>query len=291
MGRDKEKQAHFDMQFFTATISTTLVLLLLGVVMFFVLSARNLSRYVKENVNFSIVLSDDMKEKDILDMKDRLEQQPFVRQIEFISKKQALQEQTQAMGTNPEDFLGYNPFQASLEVKLKENYANTDSIAKIEQQLKLNVNVQEVLYQESLIDAVNRNIRNISLVLLLAAGLLLVISFALINSTIRLMLYAQRFLIYTMKLVGASWKFIRRPFMRKNFRMGLLSGILTDVILLALTLFLMNMDSDLSEIFTFSTMLTVMVMVIVLGIVIAMGCAYFSVNKFLKMKLDRLYNI
>ena len=156
----------FDMQFVTSCISTTLVLLLLGLVVFFVLAAHNLSVYVKENINFSIVISDDMKERDILRMQHSLNREPFVKSTEYISKKQALKEQTEAMGTDPEEFLGYNPFSASIEVKLKSDYANADSIAKIEKYFRKNADIQEVLYQKDLVNAVNDNIRKISLLLL-----------------------------------------------------------------------------------------------------------------------------
>ena len=130
------------------------------------------------------------------------------------------------MGTDPEEFLGYNPFTASLEIKLHSDYANSDSIAKIEKMIKKNSNIQDVLYRKELIDAVNENIRNISLVLLALAVVLTFISFALINNTIRLAIYSKRFLIHTMKLVGASWSFIRGPFLRKNVWSGVLAGML-----------------------------------------------------------------
>ena len=196
--------SYFDMQFITSSISTTLVLLLLGLVVFFVLAANNLSVYVRENINFSVLISDDMKETDILKLQKRLNNEPFVKETEYISKKQALKEQTEAMGTDPQEFLGYNPFTASIEIKLHSDYANSDSIAKIEKLIKRNTNIQDVLYQKDLIDAVNENIRNISLVLLALAVMLTFISFALINNTIRLAIYSKRFLIHTMKLVGAS---------------------------------------------------------------------------------------
>jgi hypothetical protein len=118
----------FDMQFITSSISTTLVLLLLGLVVFFVLGAHNLSVYVKENINFSILISDDMKESDILKLQKKLDKEPFVKETEYISKKQALREQTEAMGTDPQEFLGYNPFTASIEIKLHSGYANSDSV-------------------------------------------------------------------------------------------------------------------------------------------------------------------
>lgn len=281
----------FDMQFVTSCISTTLVLLLLGMVVFFVLAARNLSVYVKENINFSIVISDDMKERDILRLQKSLNGEPFVKSTEYISKKQALEEQTEAMGTDPQEFLGYNPFSASIEVKLKSDYANADSIAKIEKQIRKNTDIQDVLYQKELVDAVNDNIRKISFLLLGLAVILALISFALINNTIRLAVYSKRFLIHTMKLVGASWSFIRRPFLRRNFWIGVLAAGLADGMLWAAATWLVEREPELIKVITPEVMLLVSVAVLAFGVLITWLCAFFSVNKYLRMKAGALYRI
>lgn len=279
----------FDMQFITSSISTTLVLLLLGLVVFFVLTAHNLSVYVRENISFSILISDDMKEVDILKLQKKLNKEAFVKESEYISKKQALEEQTEAMGTDPEEFLGYNPFTASLEIKLHSDYANSDSIAKIEKIIKKNSNIQDVLYRRELIDAVNENIRNISLVLLGLAVVLTFISFALINNTIRLAIYSKRFLIHTMKLVGASWSFIRRPFLRKNVWSGVLAGVMADSVLMGAAYWAVTYEQELIQVITPEVMLIVCGSVLAFGIVITWLCAYFSINKYLRMKANTLY--
>lgn len=283
--------SYFDMQFVTSSISTTLVLLLLGLVVFFVLGAHNLSVYVKENINFSILISDDMKESDILKLQKKLDKEPFVKATEYISKKQALREQTEAMGTDPQEFLGYNPFTASIEVKLHSDYANSDSIAKIEKKIKKNTNIQEVLYQKDLIDAVNDNIRNISLMLLGLTVILTFISFALINNTIRLTIYSKRFLIHTMKLVGASWSFIRRPFLRRNFWIGVLSAVIADAVLWGAAYWLVSYEPELIRVITPDVMLLVSVSVLIFGVLITWLCALLSINKYLKMKAGTLYYI
>ena len=281
----------FDMQFVTSCISTTLVLLLLGMVVFFVLAAHNLSVYVKENINFSIVISDDMKERDILRLQKSLNGEPFVKSTEYISKKQALKEQTEAMGTDPQEFLGYNPFSASIEVKLKSDYANADSIAKIEKQIRKNTDIQDVLYQKELVDAVNDNIRKISFLLLGLAVILTMISFALINNMIRLSIYSKRFLIHTRKLVGASWSFIRRPFLRRNFWIGVLAAGLADGLLWAAATWLVEQEPELIKVITPEVMLLVSVAVLAFGVLITWLCAFFSVNKYLRMKAGALYRI
>ena len=282
---------YFDIQSVTSSMSTMLVLLLLGLVVFFVLSANNLSVYVRENINFSILISDDMPESEILTLQKELNKEPFVKESSYISKQQALREQSIAMGTDPEDFLGYNPFTASIEVKLNSAYANSDSIAKIERKIKKNTNIQEILYQKDLIDSVNNNIRNISIVLLCLAGLLTLISFALINNTIRLTIYSKRFLIHTMKLVGANWGFIRKPFLIRNIWIGVISAFAADAILLGGANTLVNYEPELISIVTPEVMLIVSASVFLFGIIITFLCAYLSINRYLRMKASTLYYI
>lgn len=283
--------SYFDMQFITSSISTTLVLLLLGLVVFFVLAAHNLSIYVRENISFSVLISDEMKESEILTLQKKLNKEAFVKETEYISKKQALREQTEAMGTDPEEFLGYNPFTASIEIKLNSDYANSDSIAKIEKLMKKNTNIREVLYQRDLIDAVNENIRNISLVLLTLAVVLTFISFALINNTIRLAIYSKRFLIHTMKLVGASWSFIRGPFLRRNIWSGVLAAVMADTILMGTAYWLVSYEPELIRVITPTVMVLVSGSVFVFGIIITFLCAYLSINKYLRMKASTLYYV
>ena len=220
--------------------------------------------------------------------------QEFLAQADSLPKNIAerrLKEQTEAMGTDPEEFLGYNPFTASIEIKLHSDYANSDSIAKIEKMIKKNINIQDVLYRKELIDAVNDNIRNISLVLLALAVVLTFISFALINNTIRLAIYSKRFLIHTMKLVGASWGFIRGPFLRKNVWSGILAAIVADSILMGTAYWAVTYEQELLQVITPEVMLIVCASVLAFGIVITWLCAYFSMNKYLRMKANSLYYI
>lgn len=287
----KKSDSIFNMQFITSSISTTLVLLLLGMVVFFVLSANNLSNYVRENISFTILISDDMKEAEALKLQSAMAEKNYVRKSIYISKEQALKEQTEAMGTDPAEFLGYNPFTASIEIKLKAAYAHTDSIAWIEKEILTNKKVMEISYPENLLDSVNRNIQRLSLFLIGLAFLLTLISFALINNTIRLAVYSKRFLIHTMKLVGASWGFIRRPFLLRNLWIGMLAAAIADAILLASAYTLVNYEPQLIDIITPSTLLTVMMTVFVFGVTITSMCAYFSINKYLRMKASTLYYI
>ena len=286
----KNKQrSFFDMQFITSCISTTMVLMLLGMVVFFVLSAGNLSVYVRENISFSALLSDDMKETEILKFQKTLDAQPYVKSTTYISKEQALREETEAMGTDPQEFIGYNPFTASIEINLNSAYANADSLAWVEQEIMKKGKVIEIVYPEALIDTVNRNVQKISIILLGLATLLMVISFSLINNTIRLTIYAKRFLIHTMKLVGADWWFIRRPFLVRNLWVGIVSGLLANGLLLAGGYWLVKYEPQLIQIINTDMMLMVMTAVMGFGIVITVLCAYFSINRYLRMKTDTLY--
>ena len=287
----KKTDSFFNMQFITSSISTMLVLLLLGMVVFFVLSANNLSTYVRENISFTVLVSDDMKEPEVLKFQKKLNEKVYVKESVYISKEKALQEQTEAMGTDPAEFLGYNPFTASIEIKLKAAYANSDSIAWIEKEITSNKKVMEVSYPQDLLDSVNRNIRKVSMFLLGLAALLTLISFALINNTIRLAIYSKRFLIHTMKLVGASWGFIRRPFLLRNIWIGAISGVMADAVLMGMAYMLVKYEPQLIEIMTPASLLVVMVSVFIFGLAITSLCAYISINKYLRMKASALYYI
>lgn len=279
------------LQFFTSGFSTMLVLLLLGMVVFFVLSAHNISVYVRENLTFSVLIDENVNETDILQFKKELDAQPYVKESVYISKEQALQEEVEAMGTDPSEFLGYNPFTASIEVRLKADYANVDSIAMIENELGENSNISDILYQRDLIDSVNSNISKISIVLIAIAALLTFISFALINNTIRLSIYSKRFLINTMKLVGASWGFIRAPFIKRHVMAGIIAALVANLILLGSGYMLIDYEPQLVQIITWDIALIVMGSVFVFGVFITFLCSYFSINGFLKMSSNELYNV
>ena len=281
----------FDMQFVTSCISTIMVLILLGTMVFFVLSAHSLSAYMRENLNFTILLNNDAPETAIKKFQQQLSKEDFVKESVYISKEQALKEQSEAMGSDPEEFLGYNPFSPSIELRLTSEYANSDSVKWIKEKINRNKIVTDIEYQADLMDSVNDNIRKISIVLLTLAALLTLIPFALINNTIRLTIYSKRFLIHTMKLVGASWGFIRRPFLIRNLWIGIFSGVIADAILMGAAYILVSYEPELIAIITTDIMLEVMVVTLLFGIIITYLCAYISINKYLRMKASSLYYI
>lgn len=277
------------MQFITAGISTTMVLFLLGLVVFFVLTANNLSVYIRENIAFSAILDDGIKETSIIKLQESLNKKDYVKQTVYISKDQALKEQIEAMGTDPSEFLGHNPFNASIEIKLNAGYTHPDSIKWIEKELTENKGILEVSYPQNLLDSVNRNLQKISAFLLGLAVLLSLISFSLINNTIRLTIYSKRFLIHTMKLVGASWGFIRRPFITRNLWIGILSGAVANAILTASAYTAVKYEPELLAIVSPESIMIVAATVMVFGMIITTLCAYISINKYLRMKISELY--
>ena len=218
-------------QLVTLCISTAMVLVLLGLVVLSVQTSRNLSQWVKENLTVTVMLSDDVSVNGAKMLCRDLYHRPYSRNIDYISKDQALKEQSEAMGSDPSEFLGVNPFPATLELQLKSDYANRDSLKWIAKELQKNPKVTDVAYQVDLMDSVNRNLTKVNLLLLALAVLLTFVSFSLINNTVRLSVYSRRFLIHTMKLVGASWAFIRKPFMRQALLVGVVAAIVAIVAL------------------------------------------------------------
>ena len=275
----------------TSTISISLVLFLLGLIALMGLLANNLSVYVRENISFSIVLKDDMKDTDLQRLQKRLDISPFVKSTEFISKERAAKELEEELGENPETFLGFNPLLASIEVKLKSEYANPDSISVIEKKIKTNTNVRDVLYRKDLLQMVNENMKRIGLILFSLAVVLMVISFALISNTIRLMVYSKRFLIYTMKLVGATNSFIRRPFIASNIVNGIIASFLAIGMMIGFFYYLTSEVSDIMRLFDIKILLVVFCIVIVLGIFISVLSTYLAVNRYLNMKIDKLSRV
>ena len=287
----QKKKRTIDIQFITACISTSLVLLLLGSVVMVVLTAGRLSDHGRENLELSLLLNEDAKTEDVNRIVRHVEAQRYTKDVRYISKEEILAEQTASMGLDPTEFLGYNPYTASIEVKLKADYANTDSIVPIKNRLMRYTQIREISYPSELMDNVNENIQKISALLLALALALSFISFALISNTIKLTIYSQRFLLHTMKLVGASWGFIRRPFLMRNLGIGIVSGILANGIIGGSIYMLLTHEPQLAHLFTIQTLGIVGGSVMIFGVLITLLCAYASINRFLRMKAGDLYYI
>jgi len=276
--------------YITSIISIMLVLFMLGLLGLIILHGKKLSEYVRENISVSVMLKDNAEDELVLNYMKRLEKTSYVKHAEFITREQAAKELSNELGEDFVQFLGYNPLPASIDLQLRSGYANTDSITRIEKQLLSSNLVKEVVYQKSLIDQVNSNINKITLVILSFSMILLVISIILINNTIKLSIYARRFLIRSMQLVGATETFIRLPFIRKSIIHGIIASI-AAILLLVGTLYLarqrMPEIAALQDVKQFSIFFAG---ILVLGILLSAFSTLFAVNKFLRMKIDNLYS-
>lgn len=290
--RKKASRRSIRLQSVTLCISTALVLILLGLVVFSTLLGRNLSSYVKENLVVTMMLEQDMTDTEAQTMCRGLAKRPYIKSIHFISKTQALKEATKEMGTDPSEFTdGVNPLPSSVDLTLKSDYANNDSLKWIAKELKQYPKVSEINYQRDLVEAVNRNLTKIGLVLLVLAVLLTFVSFSLINNTVRLGIYARRFSIHTMKLVGASWGFIRKPFLTRAMMVGVISALIADGFLGGCLYAWSVHEPELLNVLGWQELAITGGSVFLFGLIITALCANISVNKFLKMKAGDLYKI
>ena len=292
MGKNRQKPRNrHGLQVVTLCISTALVLILLGLVVCSTLLAQNLSTYVKENFIVQIMLDQDMTTPEAQQICNKLKTRPYVNSLHYISKEEALREGTKDLGTDPSEFAGMNPFLSSIEITMKSNYANDDSLKWISRELKAYPKVSEIDYQKDLINDVNQNIARLSVVLLVIAVLLTFVSFSLISNTVRLGIYSRRFSIHTMKLVGASWGFIRKPFIADAVLIGLVAALLACLVLGCGIYALYRYEPGILTVLSWREMAITGASVFLFGMIITAFCANISVNKFLKMKASELYKI
>lgn len=287
----KKARSRRGLQVVTLCISTTMVLILLGMVVFFVLSARNLSAHMKENLTVTVMLKDSVSVNDAHLFCRDLYHRPYSRNIDYSSKEQAKSELVKELGSDPTEFLQFNPFAATLEIQLKADYANRDSLKWIVKELKQDNRVSDLSYMEDLMNKVNVNLSRISIILLVLAVLLTFVSFSLISNTVQLSVYANRFVIHTMKLVGASWGFIRRPFLNQAMMIGVIAAILAIGILGAGVYGLYLTDPGVLDIVTWEVLVITAAAVLLFGIIITALCAWLAVNRFLRMRAYELYKI
>ena len=266
MGKKRKKsRSRIGLQGITLCISTAMVLVLLGLVVLTVFTARNLSSKVKEDFTITLMLGDDITQGEAKAVCKELQARPYINAMQYISTEQALEEGKKALGADPSEFVGVNFFPPSVELQLKADYANSDSLKWITAELEKNPKIVEIEFPQDLIDSVNYTLRNVIIVLLVLAALLTFISFVLINNTVRLAVYSRRFSIHTMKLVGASWGFIRKPFMGRALMQGLLAGFLAVAVLgIGLYVFYTQEPGML-------TIITPEVMAVTVGIVLLFG--------------------
>ncbi len=275
--------------YLTSMVSITLVLFMMGLLGLIILHAKKLSDYVMENISISIIMKEDVKEAGIIQLQKTLDASEFVKSTEYITEDEAAEELTEDLGEDFIGFLGYNPLLPSIDLRVKAEYANADSIAMIEQTLLADDNVKEVFYQKSLVQLLNRNIRRIAIIILGFSLLLLVIASALINNTIRLSVYSRRFLIKTMLLVGATRGFVSRPFLVRGIMQGLYSSFIAILILGGILYLSQKEMPELINLQDIDLFLSLFGIVILLGIILSWISTHFAVKRYLKMDADRLY--
>ena len=291
MSKNEEKYAQRKLQssYLSTVISVSLVLFMLGLLGLIVLHTKKLADYVKENIGLTIVLKDSIKEVDISQFQKSLDATNYVKTTEFVTKEQAAISLKEDLGEDFIQFLGYNPLLSSIDVHLKADYANPDSLLWIEREITKNSNVKEIYYQKSLVNLVNENVKKIGLIILIFSSLLLVVSIALINNSIRLAIYSKRFIIRTMQLVGATQGFIRRPFVFRGVRHGIYGAVVAILLLIGIIYWAQQEIPELIVLQDVDLFVTLFAFVIFLGILITWICTYLAVRKYLRLKTDDLY--
>ena len=275
--------------YFTSVISISLVLFLIGFLGLLIINGRNINNTVRESIGFNVILKENVKDADILQLQKILDAKPYTLSTEYITKEEAALETEQLVGGDFVEFLGYNPLPPSIRLRLQAAYTRPDSVIFIEQEIMNYDQVNEVVYKKTLLYAINENIRKISIIILGFSGLLTLVAITLINNTIRLSIYSKRFIINTMQLVGATRGFIRKPFLLKS----ILNAVIGSVIAMSLIIGILYLtEEELENIISF-TDLTLMLLlggsILVISIVINWISTFFAVNKYLNIKTDKLY--
>jgi len=275
--------------YISTVFGIAMVLLMLGLLGLILVHVDNLKRYIKENMVVNVYFDADARDADVLQLQKQLESDPKVKQVQYVSKELAARNVQKDLGQDFTKFLGVNPLSQSLDVYMKAEYADNANLNAFKAQLSKNPLVKDIKYQESLVEQINKNITSISLVILAFAGIFVIVSVALINNTIRLAIYSQRFLIKSMQLVGATKGFIRKPFLLYGIWHGLLGGLIAVIILLGTLYLAVQQIPDLVILQNYAEFGVVFLCVIGLGVFISGFSTYLAVNKFLRLKIYDLY--
>ena len=275
--------------YISTVFGIAMVLLMIGLLGLLLVDANNLSRYVKENIVLNIYVDESAHETDVLQLQKQLDANPMVKQTQYVNKELAARNLQKDLGEDFVKFLGYNPLSGSLDVYLKAQYANNTDIEKFKTELMKNPVIKEVKYQQSLVDQMNQNLTSISLIILAFAAIFVLLSVALINNTIRLAIYSQRFLIKSMQLVGATKNFIRRPFILYGIWHGILGALIAIIILMGALYLAEKQIPDLVILQNYTEFGIVLAIVVGLGIFISGFSTFLAVNKYLRLKIYNLY--
>ena len=270
-------------------ISMSLVLFVLGILGFLLLNATRLSNHVKQNIGFSVMIKEGMKDVDIMQLQKLIDSKAYSLETNWVSKEDAATELKEQLGEDFISFLGYNPLLESIDIKLKATYANPDSLLVLQEELTKNDLIHEVFYQKDLVEKISENVQKMSVFLLSFCFLLFIISFTLINNTIRLSVYSKRFLIRTMKLVGATNKFIKGPFLSESIYNGVYSSLVAICMLLAVFQLLQSDMPDFLNIQNLKSMGIIFASIFVAGILFTWLSTFFALRKYLRIKESEIY--
>ena len=270
-------------------ISMSLVLFVLGILGFLLINANRLSNHVKQNIGFSVMIKEGVKDVDIMQLQKLIDSKAYSLESVWVTKEDAAKGLQEQLGEDFIAFLGYNPLLESIDIKLKASYANPDSLLILQQQLTKNDLIHEVFYQKDLVEKIDENIRKMSIFLLSFCILLFILSFTLINNTIRLTVYSKRFLIRTMKLVGATNKFIKGPFLSESIYNGVYSSLVAICMLLAVFQLLQSDMPDFLNIQDFKSMGIIFACIFVAGILFTWLSTFFALRKYLRIKESEIY--
>ena len=275
--------------YLSSIISISLVLLLVGMASMLLVNAKSVSDYFKENMQVSVMMKQNVSEEKAMGFKTTLDRQRYIKSTVFVSKEQGIREMADLLGEDFLDVFETSPIPVSIDVTLNADYVSADSLEVVRAEIAKSPLVDEVVYQRSLVDALNANLSRISLILGVFISLLLFISYVLINNTVRLSVFARRFTIHTMKLVGATKQFIRAPFLVQSAFQGVFAAVISIIVLVGMLFFVKKEFVQLFEVFRLELLLLVMGIVIASGLVICVVSTYFVVGKLISLKKDELY--
>jgi cell division transport system permease protein len=288
-GQPQKLKKRIFKSYVTSTISISMVLFLIGMLGVVLLNAERLAKYVKENIGFTLVLNDNVQEKDIADLLKSLKSTEFVKAAEYVDKETAAERLKKELGEDFTGFLGYNPLLASVDVKLLADYATPEKLVVLESKFMEYPQVKEVSYQHDIVSIINENVQKIGFILIFFSALLLLIFIALINNTIRISIYSQRFIINTMLLVGATDRFIRAPFVKRSVWYGIIGALVANILLFVLMLSYAQELTGIINTDDLKIFGLVFISVLFLGVLISWSSTYLAVNKFIRLKFDELF--
>lgn len=288
MEEKKSKISYFSANI-TPIISVSLVLLLLGIVAMLGIAANSLTDYVKENIGFDVVMKNDASQQEIDALKQMWTKAPYVASVKYISKEDALQSWEKETGENLMEVIGVNPLSSEFEVRVKPQYVSVDSLNRIEYALSQNKSIDSVKMHKDVVEKINSNVNSVVLVLGAVLVLLVIISFVLINNTVRLAVYSRRFIIYTMKLVGATPGFIRRPFVLTNVVNGLIASLVAMAMLCGLMYYVVEVNYDYANLIEVKHIVVVCAGLMVVGVLMCALAALLAANRFISLNYDELY--